>query len=384
MIIRILIFISRIFVGAVFMFSGFIKAVDPWGFAYKFKEYFEALGMEVLVPYALAFSVIIIGAEFIIGFCLFFGLKFRLATWGALLLMLFFLPLTLWLAISNKVSDCGCFGDFIKLSNWQTFYKNVIIIVPTLVLFIFQKRGKPYCSCLKQWLLSGIGIVIIAITMWHSYAHLPLIDFLPYKVGNNISEMMKTPDGMPKDEFEQFITLRNITTNKTIEIPVSKYSADSTYWGACTKYKYISISEAKLVKEGYKTPIHDLTINTSSGANILDSVLALDNYTFILVSTKLEKSDISKIKEINELARWASSKNLLFIGLTSSLKDDIKKFIITNQTPYIIYGCDETTLKTIIRANPGIVLLKKGTIIAKWHYNDIPTPEKFEKQYLTK
>jgi len=283
MIIRILIFISRIFAGAVFMFSGFTKAVDPWGSAYKFKEYFEALGMEAFIPYALTFSIILIGVEFIVGFCLFFGLKFQLATWGALLFMLLFLPLTLWLAISNKVSDCGCFGDFIKLTNWQTFYKNVIIIVPTLVLFIFQKRGKPYCSCLKQWLLSGIGVIIIVITMWYSYAHLPLIDFLPYKIGNNISEMMKTLDGMSKDEYEQFITLKDTSTNKTIEISVNKYSGDSTYWGAGTKYKYISISEAKLVREGYKSPIHDLTINTASGENILDSVLAIDNYTFIII-----------------------------------------------------------------------------------------------------
>lgn len=384
MLIRILIFISRIFVGAVFLFSGFIKAVDPWGSAYKFKEYFEALGIEVLVPYALTFSIIMISAEFIIGFCLFFGLKFRLATWGAMLLMLFFLPLTLWLAISNKVSDCGCFGDFIKLSNWQTFYKNVIIMIPTILLFIFQKRAKPYCSCIKQWLLSVIGVGIVALVIWYSYAHLPLIDFLPYKVGNNITEMMKIPEGMPKDEYEQFITLKDTTTNKSIEIPVSKYSADSIYWGTGTKYKYISISEAKLVKEGYKTPIHDFTINTSNGANILDSILELNGYTFMLVSTKLEKANTNNIKQINELARWASSKNYLFFGLTSSLKEDIKKFMISTQTPFMIYSCDETTLKTIIRANPGIVLLKKGTIVAKWHYNDIPTPGEFEKTYLTK
>ena len=195
---------------------------------------------------------------------------------------------------------------------------------------------------------------------------------------------MKTLDGMSKDEYEQFITLKDTSTNKTIEISVNKYSGDSTYWGAGTKYKYISISEAKLVREGYKSPIHDLTINTASGENILDSVLAIDNYTFIIISTKLEKSNVSKTKEINELARWASSKNLLFIGLTSSLKEDINKFITNTQASFMIYSCDETTLETIIRANPGIVLLKKGTIIAKWHYNDIPTPKEFEKEYLTK
>jgi len=381
---KIIRFTGRILVGLVFIFSGFVKAVDPWGTTYKFEEYFEALGLEAIVPYAFGFAVVMIAIEFIVGYCLLLGVKMRLSSWLALLLMLFFLPLTLWLAVSNKVSDCGCFGDAVKLTNWETFYKNIITMLLVLFIFIQQKRFKPYCSCSKQWLLSGIGIGIVAFIMWHSYAHLPLIDFLPYKVGNNITEMMKIPDGMSKDEYEQFITLKDTTLNKTIEIPVDTYSRDSTYWGTGTKYKYISISEAHLVKEGYKSPIHDFTINTASRINILDSVLELDNYTFILISTKLENANLSNIKTINNLARWASNKKFLFIGLTSSLREDINKFIISTQTPYMIYGCDETALKTIVRANPGIILLKKGTIVAKWHYNDIITPEEFEKQYLTK
>lgn len=381
---KILRLICRLLVGAVFMFSGFIKAVDPLGSAYKFKEYFEALGIEWLAPYALAFSFIMIAAEFIVGFCLFFGFKLRLSTWGALLLMLFFLPLTLWLAISNKVSDCGCFGDAIKLSNWQTFYKNVIIMIPTLVLFIQQKRFKPFLSCGKQWIFTGVGALIISGIMWYSYAHLPLIDFLPYKVGTNLVEKMKVPDNMPKDVYEQFITVKDTTLNKTIEITVDTYSNDSTYWGTGTKYKYVSISEPKLVKKGYETPIHDFSINTSDGTNILDSVLEIDNFTFILVLKKVEEANISNIEQINNLANWAKSKNLLFLGLTSSLEQEINSFINSTKTPFEYYTCDETTLKTMIRANPGLIVLKKGTIVAKWHNNDIPSPEEFEKNYITK
>ncbi|MBI5539255.1 MAG: DoxX family protein [Bacteroidia bacterium] len=381
---KILRLICRVLVGAVFMFSGFIKAVDPLGSTYKFKEYFEALGMEWLAPYAFAFSVIMIGAEFIIGFCLFFGFKLRLSTWGALLLMLFFLPLTLWLAISNKVSDCGCFGDAIKLSNWQTFYKNVIIMIPVLVLFIQQKRFKPYLSCDKQWLFAGVGALIISGIMWYSYAHLPLIDFLPYKVGTNLVEKMKVPDNMPKDVYEQFITVKDTTLNKTIEITVDTYSNDSTYWGTGTKYKYVSISEPKLVKKGYETPIHDFSINKPDGTNILDSVLEIDNYTFILVLKKVEEANISNIEQINILANWAKSKNLLFLGLTSSLEQEINSFINSSKTTFEYYTCDETTLKTMIRANPGVIVLKKGIIVAKWHSNDIPSPEDFEKEFLTK
>jgi len=384
MFLRIVTIILRLLVGVFFMFSGFIKAVDPLGSAYKFKEYFEALQITWLVPYALTFSVILISAEFIVGFCMFFGVKLKLANWGALLLMLFFIPLTLWLALSNKVTDCGCFGDAIKLTNWQTFYKNIILVVPILFLLIIQKHHKPYCNCRIQWLISFSGLFFVLYVIWYSYTHLPLIDFLPYKVGNNLKEMMKVPAGMPKDEYEQFITLKDTTINKTIEIPVSKYTNDSTYWCGGTKYKYISISEAKLVKEGYKSQIHDFTINTSKGTNLLDSILELKNYTFILISTKLEKASLKNIKEINELARRASTNDMLFIGLTSSLNEDINKFMTSTQTPFMIYTCDETTLKTIIRANPGILLLKDGVIKAKWHYNDIPTIDEFKKEFLNK
>jgi uncharacterized membrane protein YphA (DoxX/SURF4 family) len=381
---KILRLICRLLVGAVFMFSGFIKGVDPLGSTYKFKEYFEALGMEWLAPYAFAFSVIMIGAEFLVGFCLFFGFKLRLSTWGALLLMLFFLPLTLWLAISNKVSDCGCFGDAIKLTNWETFYKNVIIMIPTLVLFIQQKRFKPFLSCGKQWIFAGVGAFIIAGIMWCSYAHLPIIDFLPYKVGTNLADKMKVPANMPKDVYEQFIIVKDTITNKNIEITVDTYSNDSTYWGTGTKYKYVSISEPKLVKKGYESQIHDLTINTENGENILDSVLAIEDYTFILVSTKLKKANTSNIKEINDLASWAVSENLMFIGLTSSLQEEINTFITSTKSTYLFYTCDEITLKTMIRANPGLIVFKKGIIVAKYHSNDIPSPEKFEKDFLTK
>jgi uncharacterized membrane protein YphA (DoxX/SURF4 family) len=373
--------ISRILIGLVFVFSGFVKAVDPWGTNIKFEEYFEALGMHLLIPYAFEIAVLLIVAEFIVGFCLLFGLKMKLTSWGLLLFMLIFFPLTLWLAISNKVTDCGCFGDFIKLSNWGTFYKNVIIMIPTLIIFFQRNKYKSIFGCGKQWLFSGIGILIVGFIIWHSYAHLPLIDFLPYKVGTDLKSQMTVPEGYPKDVYEQFIKLKDTTSGNEIEVTVTAYTNDSTYWGTGTKYKYLSISEAKLVKEGYKPPIHDFTINNENGKNILDSVLNFDEYAFIFVSKKVEKANIDNIKKVNELAKYAASKNYIFLGLTASLKEQINAFIVATQAPYLFYTCDETTLKTAIRANPGIILLKKGVVVAKWHYNDIPTVEEFKNEF---
>ena len=376
--------VSRILVGLVFIFSGFLKAVDPWGTNIKFEEYFEALGMHFFIPYAFEIAVFLILAEFIVGFCLLFGFKMRLASLGSLLFMLIFLPLTLWLAVSNKVTDCGCFGDFIKLTNWETFYKNVIIMIPTLIIFIQRKRFKSIFNCGKQWLFSGVGLLIIVIIIWYSYAHLPLIDFLPYKVGTDLKAQMTIPEGFPKDEYEQFIKLKDTTSGKDIEVTVTAYTNDSAYWGTGTKFKYLSISDARLVKEGYKPPIKDFTMNNALGENILDSVLNFNDYAFLFISKKVEKANIENIKNVNDLARFAASKNFIFLGLTASLKEDINAFIVSTQAPYTFYTCDETTLKTAIRANPGIILLKKGVVVAKWHYNDIPTVDEFKNEFKIK
>ena len=377
-------FISRILVGVLFMFSGFIKGVDPWGSAYKFKEYFEALGMEALAPYAMQISVLLIAGEFIVGFCIMFGFKIKIASWASLLLMLIFLPLTLWLAVSNKVSDCGCFGDAIKLSNWETFYKNVIIMIPTLLIFFQRNRFKSPFSCGIQWIFSGLGALIISGIMYYSYAHLPLIDFLPYKKGADLKALMTVPDDAPKDVYEQFITLHDTTTGKDIEVTVSAYTNDSTYWGEGTIYKYVSISEARLVSEGAKPAIHDFTINTSTGENLLDSVLHFKEYAFLFIAKKTEEANTENIKIVNDIARFASEKNYIFMGVTSSVKEHTDSFIVATQAPYLFYTCDETTLKTMIRSNPGLFLLKDGVVVGKWHYNDIPTVDEIKSEFSIK
>ncbi len=364
--------LSRIFVGLVFIFSGFVKAVDPWGTAYKNNDYLIAMGLESLLPLAFTLAVIMIAAEFIVGFALLLNVKTKFAAWGALLFMLFFTPLTLWLAIANPVSDCGCFGDAIKMTNWQTFFKNLIILVPTIIVFVQRKKFNNLLSCSLQWIIAGIGFVFVSGVMWYSYRHLPIIDFLPYKEGNYLPALMEIPPDAPKDEYAHFITLEDTTTGQKIEIDVNVYTNDSTYWGTGTKYKYVSMTEPRLIKKGYEPPIHDFNIFDKDNNNYIDTALQYNGYVFLFTSPKVEKACTKNLDKISALYHWSVKNNHKFFALSASNSQEIDTFIVRNNLPFTFYMCDETTLKTMVRSNPGLMLLKKGTVIKKWSYVDFP------------
>ncbi len=370
--------LSRILIALVFVFSGFVKAIDPWGTALKFEDYFHAMGLYFLVPMALILGALMITAEFVVGFSLLLNVKTSLAAWGALIFMAVFTPLTLWLAIANPVSDCGCFGDAIKLTNWQTFWKNVIIFIPTIILFIERKKFNTSLSNVLQWNFSIVGLIIVVLFMWYSHRNLPLIDFLPFKEGNHLPSLMKVPENAPKDEYAQFITLQDTITGQTIEVDIQKYTVDSTYWGSGTKYKYITISEPKLIKRGYVPPIHDFNIFDQNNNNYVDSALNFHGYTFLFVSPKLEEASNKNIEKIKAIYLWTLEKNNRFYALTASTQKNIESFIIQNQIPFQFYMCDETTIKTMIRSNPGLLLLKKGTVIKKWSVHNLPDVNEIE------
>ena len=206
---KILLHISRIILGIAFTFSGFVKGIDPWGSAYKFIDYFNAMGLGFMEPAAFPLGVLLALAEFLIGVALLFALFPRLASWGALLFMAFFTPLTLWIALTNPVSDCGCFGDAIVLSNWATFYKNILFIL--LALFVFIHRNK--IKCLFSQKIAGTAgmaafLLYCAVVVW-SIRHEPLFDFRPYHVGVNIPEDMSVPADAPKDVYENTFYYKN-------------------------------------------------------------------------------------------------------------------------------------------------------------------------------
>lgn len=380
---RILLGISRILLGSVFVYSGFVKVIDPLGSTYKFTDYFrEAFSMEWMIPASFTLAIIMSVAEMLFGLTLLANIKPRLSALGVLLFMIIFTPLTLYLAITDAVKDCGCFGDAMKISNWQTFYKNIVIASFAVLVFIFRKSYKPYLSKAKQLIVFIVLAILSFGLTWYCYEHLPLIDFRPYKVGVNITEAMTIPDGAPSDVYSYDYTLKNTKTGEEKMVDSETYVNDSTYWWDGTEWEFVTSSEPILVSKGFTPPIHDFSITSSEGENLTEDILNDDRYYFLLIAYDITKSGTSKQELINKLAEYANKNDFGFLCLSSSLDNQIEEFVNQTNAPYNFASTDETTLKTIIRANPGLILLKKGTILGKWHYNDIPEIATFEEKYL--
>ncbi len=367
--------IARILVGITFVFSGFVKGIDPWGSTYKFTDYFNAMGLEWLLWAAFPLGVLLALAEFTIGIALLFNIFIRFFSWLALLFMAVFLPLTLWVAIKNPVTDCGCFGDALVITNWQTFYKNVVLTILAIIVVTFRKNMK----CLFNQKVANVfglaSIITYCFLVYYSYNHLPVFDFRPYKVGVNIPEAMSIPADAPQEEYKNIYYYKNKNTGE-----VEKFSEENYPWQDTTNWVWEN-TESKLVQEGYHPPIHDLRIETPDGEDIIDFFVNDENYVFMLIAYNLDKSAREPQDNINELANWALEKGFSFICVTSSLPDESAAFVEETGAPYEFFNCDEITLKTIIRSNPGLVVLKDGTILGKWHYNDIPTPEEFVEKF---
>jgi len=357
---RIIRFISRILIGVLFIYSGFVKGVDPYGFTYKLIDYFIAFGMDSFEPLAFPLSILLSSIEFIIGIALLFGVRMVIAAWAALLFMIFFTPLTFYLAIANPVHDCGCFGDALILSNWETFFKNLIILIPTIFTFIYRKDYKIKYRVYAEWVLLSAFTVIIVFTSVYSLKHLPILDFRPYKIGTYIPDGMNIPNDAPQAVYKTIATYEKDGVSKEFILP--DY-ADSTWTWVST--------DNELISAGYEPPIHDFSIENMDGDDITDDILYDEGFTCILVAYNLAKSNIDAQQKINELSDYCLTHDHRFICLTAST-DDIYDFIDNTEAPYEFCNTDEITLKTIIRSNPGLVILHKGTILSKLHYNDIP------------
>jgi len=356
--------ISRILIGLLFIFSGFVKAVDPVGGSIKFTDYFEAFGMDFLLGAALPLAIVLSTIEIVVGFNLLVGIRLKHTSTAAFYLMVFFTTLTLVLAIFNPVSDCGCFGDAIKLSNWDTFFKNLISLPFTWILFrhrdeYVEKLSRPRVNSLTAIsLIFAVGISIF------SYRHLPLIDFRPFKTGVNIPEAMKIPEGAPQPEYKTTFILEKDGVRK--EFDEKNYPYDDTTW------VFID-SKSVLLKEGYQPPVKDFFITDKDGNNVTDMLLNSKKPVFLMIApdlTKVEPKQASRLVKLNKECR---KQGIKFFCVTSSLFDNILYFEMENGAAMNYLFADEVLLQTIIRANPGLVVLQNGTILAKYNHPDIPT-----------
>ena len=361
--------IARIIFGLVFLFSGFVKAVDPLGTAYKISDYLEAFSLTSLDFLAFPASLLLIATEFTIGFNILFNVHLKASTWVASLFMLVMTPVTLYLAISNPISDCGCFGDAIVMTNWQTFYKNVVLCIILAIIALLQNHTRPWLSNWGAWIVTLLPILISFGISIYCYNLLPIIDFRPYKIGNNIIEGMQIPEDAPLDKYETtfFYEKDGIEQAFTLD----NYPAEDSTWTFVRQ-------ESKLIEQGFVPPIHDFSIITEDG-DITDLVLEDAGYTLLVISHKVEKASTKNIKCVKSTIANAKKAGAKVIWLTSSYTDDIDNFKSEYEINDTFGATDDITLKTIVRSNPGLVLIKDATVIEKWHHNSLPTKEKLNQ-----
>ena len=369
--------LCRIIVGIVFIYSGFVKGIDPLGSDYKFTDYFNAFGMGWMNATTLFFSFALSLVEFLIGIALLFNLWVSRMAWGSLLFMAFFTPLTLVLALTNPVSDCGCFGDAMILTNWQTFWKNIILLLLAIMIFMYRKEYKSSLPLVGQFsflALAGAGMLCLSV---YCYRHLPVLDFRPYAVGKNITEGMRLPEGAEPDQYEVTLKYKNKQTGE-----VQSFTEENYPWQDTLNWEYESSSE-RLVKKGYITPIHDLVIEHPTLGNITEEILEDDNHTILAVAYNLTQSDVQYQPAINRLAEYAQEKGIRFYGLTSSSERDIETYKKRYHVPYEFCTADEIQLKTMIRSKPGVIILREGTILDKWAGKDVPDVKELQDTDLT-
>ena len=356
--------VCRFVLAVVFIFSGFVKAIDPLGTQYKIQDYWDAFGWSGVIPESVPFiAAALLGMlEFCLGVYLFFGIRRIIAPRAVVAVMAIMTPLTFWLAWDNPVSDCGCFGDAVILTNWETFGKNVVLLVMALVVLKFRRRIFPLVTTRFDWLIALYGFLYILCMTVYCYRHLPVFDFRPYEVGADIRQGMEIPEGEEPTEYETRFVLQKEGVEK--EFTLENYP-DSTW-------TFVD-SRTVVKKQGYEPPIHDFSmINYEDGEDITQQVLADENYTFFLVAHQLSLADDSNIDLINELYDYCLEYGYAFYCLTSSSEEDILHWQENTGAEYPFCLMDNITLKTMIRSNPGLMLLKEGVVVNKWSITDIP------------
>ncbi|WP_340076628.1 BT_3928 family protein [Leptobacterium sp. I13] len=358
---KIAVAISRILVGVLFIISGFVKLNDPLGFSYKLEEYFSpaVLDLGFLEPHALSISIFVVIFEVLLGVMLLVGFRAKFTVWSLLLMITFFTFLTFYSAYYNKVTDCGCFGDALKLTPWESFTKDVILLAFILILFFGSKQIKPLFSFKFAAYSTIITLITCFIFSNHVLNHLPSIDFRAYKEGSNIKEKMSVPDDAPKAVYEYAWKFKVNGTEKIITTFGEYPSVEGEFIGV----------ETTEIQKGYEPPVHDFTIE--KGGEDFAGAFLDEEKLLMVISYDLAKSDKEAFMAIKKTTDEALKKGYNVIGMSASNENEVGPLKKKYKLNFDFYFTDQTTLKTIVRSNPGIVKLNKGTIIQKLHYNDI-------------
>ncbi|MES2063199.1 MAG: BT_3928 family protein [Bacteroidota bacterium] len=378
-----LVWFCRIAVGLLFIFSGLIKANDPLGFSYKLEEYFEVFHITWLNGFALSMAIILCALEMILGFALLVGTRAVKVVWGLLLLIIFFAFLTFYSAYFKVVQTCGCFGDAIPLTPWQSFTKDMVLLLLVLVLFVNRKSIRPLANAKTgNKLLIGAAVVSVGFGLY-TYNFLPVVDFLPYKIGANILQEMKTPPGAVPDEFEVTYILKNKKTNAAKTMTDKEYLKTGIWKD--TNWEVQGTPESRLVKKGFEPKIRDLNIQDAQGNNYNEELLSSPFYSLIIVAYNLDHTNDDAISRINALAmNLTQNYNTRTIFLTSNAPEQAQQFAKEHKLVSELFYADGVPLKTMVRSNPGIILLKNGTVVNKWHFHNMPKYDDLVKNYLSK
>ena len=363
--------LCRIIVALTFIFSGFVKAIDPIGLQYKLQDYLGAVGMPGILPewLLLIMAVLLAAVEFCMGIFMLFAIQRRLVSKLTVALMSVMTLITIWLVVANPVKDCGCFGDALHLTNFESLMKNIVLLGCSIVIMRRPLAMFRFISESNQWIVINYTIVFILISSGLSLYYLPLFDFRPYRIGTNIPRGMEIPKGAEQPKFETTFIMEKGGQRK--DFTLENYP-DSTW-------KFIDSKTVK-VSEGYIPPIHDFSIaDSKTGEDLTDNVLRHKGYTFLLIAPHLEKADDSNFGDIDQLYEYAQTYNIPFYCLTASTAKAIQRWTDITGAEYPFCITDETTLKTIVRSNPGLLLLKDGTIINKWSHNQLPNEAKLSQ-----
>ena len=359
--------LCRMALALTFILSGYVKAIDPLGTQYKLNDYAAAMHLSEYIPdwLTLTGAIALAMTEFALGIFMLFAIRRHLVSRLMTAMMVMMTLITVWIFIANPVKDCGCFGDAIKLTNGETLLKNIVLLAAAIVTAMRPMDMARLISKSNQWIVTNYTLVYIVCTSLYCLYALPTFDFRPYHIGADIKKGMEIPEGAEQPEFETTFILKK--NGQTREFTLDNYP-DSTW-------EFVD-SKTVQTRQGYEPPIHDFSLtDTETGEDITDNVLSHKGYTFLLISRSLAYADDSNFGDIDQIYEYASEHNIPFYCVTASTDSDINRWRDLTGAEYPFCTADETTLKTIIRSNPGLLLLKDATIIGKWSHNQLPDPD---------